>query len=727
MKAATTLRWGGTADRLPWGTPRPRGWDLYAWLLLLTVVVGCATLLITTELGSGDYGQWLMASRSYVGLAVPDYRADGAVPPVIPLLLGSSFAIIGDAILAIRLVTMLILAGLALSACAAGATLLRSRVAGLVAAVVALLVAGSFLELFAFGGLLQAAAIAWLWLSVAAFVRAGRDPGEAWGWWTLGALCVGLGALTHMGTASIAVPTGVAIAVLAAIGHGTGWRDRGRRLVSLGLVLTAVAIYWVVVLLPGSTDLAHNPASLAYRGPGRLLDAFTSTPTTALVAAAGLLVVAAWAIRDGRRRSLESSALAAWTAITFFVVAVAIFTGAATDYLRFMTPVLAPLVIGAAAALYVAVTQLARWAVARTTTGTQAGWSLAVVAVAIALATPAAVSGFRAEADGYRLKSLESVIETGRWIDTNLPADATVLAPAREAKWLEGLTGRSALFSNAVRYSFRAEEWQRSLAADTLMGSAGALVNEYFFARFADAGSAANDMRGLIVGANHGGEYVDLLSLVSNSTQVFSGSGEVLATVTNLALEGRTDTLTDDEATVVTAWSGQRLGASLSYHQAVTLRRDSSTLDIRAVASSGLVMDGIGMELRPSSRLPGSTIAIDGHRATITFPRLGSSQPRLLVTLGGDAGELVVLPGGNLGIRSRELEVRLLITDLTGAPSPSMGLQLLRPGDLVDRYHVSAVVLTRDPSFAARLDRMEALGFVRGADVGPYVVLVRHT
>ena len=725
MNVPTALPQVAARDRLGWGTLRSRGWDLYVWLLLAIVIVGCAAVLVTTDLGGGDYGQWLMASRPYVGLAVPDYRADSAVPPVVPLLLGPTLAIVGDPILAIRLVTVFILSGLALSACAAGATLLRSRLAGLVAAVLALLVADPFLELFAFGGLLQAAAIVWLWLSVAAFVRASRDPGDAWGWWTLGACCVGLAALSHMGTASIAVPTGVAVAALGSVRSTAGWRDRARRLVPLGLVLTAVAIYWFVALLPGSTDLAHNPASLAYRGPNRLLDAFTSSPATAFVAVAGLIAIAVGAIREGRRRRIGPYVVvAAWAAITLGVVLGAIVTGAATDYPRFVTPVLAPLVIGAAGAFYVAVAAAARSVVARTRLGTDAGWSLALVVLVTALSTPAAVAGFRAEADGYRLAALGSLTEAAQWIDANLAADATILAPAREAKWLEGLTGRAALFSNAIRYSFRAEEWQRSLAADTLVGSAGAIVNEFFFARFADAGSAASDLRGLVVGANHGGEFVDLLSLVPSRTQILDGSGDVLATVTNLAMDGRTDTVTGDEVSVVTAWSGQRHGATVSYRQAVTLRRDSSTLEVRAVISSALAVDGMQMELRPSSRLPGSSIVIDGHQATITFPRLGSSQPRVLVTLAGEAGELDALPDGGLGVRSREHRIRLLITDLTAAPSPSMGLQLLRPEDLIDRYHVSAVVLTRDPSFDARLSRMQRLGFVPGADFGSYVVLV---
>jgi hypothetical protein len=356
-----------------------------------------------------------------------------------------------------------------------------------------------------------------------------------------------------------------------------------------------------------------------------------------------------------------------------------------------------------------------RWIVARMRRGTAEAWSLAVVVAVIALITPAAVGGFETEASGYRLAASGEMTQVAGWIDANVPAGATILAPTREGKWIEGLTGRAALFSSDFRYSFRADEWQRSLAATTLVGATGALVNEFFFARFGD---------GLAISANHGGEFVSLLSLVPSRTQVLDPSGGVLMSVPSLSAEPQTDTLTDSEASVVRAWSGRPAGATVSYHQAVTLLRDSATLEVRGIVSSTLPIGGLQMELRPGAGFPASSIVIDGHQATVTFPRLGSSQPQLLVTIGGQAGELQALPDGGLGIRSRDSQIRLLITDLTAAPSPTMGLQLLHPAELINRYDVGAIVLLKDPTFASRLARMEALGFAQAAAFGPYVVLV---
>ena len=450
-----------------------------------------------------------------------------------------------------------------------------------------------------------------------------------------------------------------------------------------------VAIYWLLVLLPGSTDLARNPASLAYRGPDRLLDAFTSSVPTALIAATGFASIAVGAVGELRRRMVGPwVSVAAWTTITLGLVAASIATGAATDYPRFVTPVLAPLVIGAAGGLTLAVARAVRWIVARMGRGTAPALSLAVVVAAIALITPAAVGGFEAQANGYRLAAPAELTEVARWIDANVPTDSTILAPAREGKWLEGLTGRAALFSSDFRYSFRADEWQRSLAATTLVATTGALVNEFFFARFGD---------GLAVSANHGGEFVSLLSLVPAGTQILDPSGGVLAGATSLKAEPPTNTLTNGEASVVRAWSGKHAGAALSYHQAVTLLRDSATLEVRGIVSTTLPIGGLQMELRPGSGFPASSIVIDGNQATVTFPRLGSSQPQLLVTIGGQAGVLTALPNGGLGIRSPDLQIRLLITDLTAAPSPTMGLQLLQPAELIDRYHVAQSSCSRTP------------------------------
>ena len=70
---------------------------------------------------------------------------------------------------------------------------------------------------------------------------------------------IGLAALTHVGTASIAVPTGLAIGLLSATRAAPTWRGRLRRLAPLVASLAVVGVYWLVFLLPGGTEFATEP------------------------------------------------------------------------------------------------------------------------------------------------------------------------------------------------------------------------------------------------------------------------------------------------------------------------------------------------------------------------------------------------------------------------------------------------------------------------------------
>jgi hypothetical protein len=63
------------------------------------------------------------------------------------------------------------------------------------------------------------------------------------------------------------------------------------------------------------------------------------------------------------------------------------------------------------------------------------------------------------------------------------------------------------------------------------------------------------------------------------------------------------------------------------------------------------------------------------------------------------------------------------VTDLTGSPSPSIGLQILQPSELVSRYALGAVLLPRDSVYEARKSRLALLGFRVAAFIGTYVIL----
>ena len=706
----------------------PRRLDPYdPFLLVLAVLAGLTAVMVITPLGSGDYGQWLMTARPYAGLSLPDYRAAGAVPPVVPIMLGGLLVVVGDPIVALRLFTVLSLWGLGGSAYFAGATLFRSRVAGLLATVLSLLVVEQFIDLFAFGGLLQANAIVFAFLAVASFYRAPRATHRAWAWWTAGAVCVGLAALTHVGSASILVPTGVAVALVSSRHGATGRWAGFARLVPLGVVLGATAAFWLMVLIPGSTDLVRNPASLDYRGPTRLFDSLTGSWPTVLVIVVGTAAILIGTGRElARRQDGPWLILALWSAITLGVLAVAVISGASTDYPRFATPILAPLVLAAGGAL-AALLGVPAGRVSSSHRRRVAGWSVAVLVIVIVVAAPLSADRFMTEANGYQLRDVASLGAAATWINDHLGPQATVLAPVREAKWIEGLTGRPALFSNAFRYSFRAEEWERSLAADTVLRSSGAVVNPFFFARLTALGTDQSAPHGLVIAANHGGEFLDLLSLAPDQTRILSPDPDapILATQTNLAADGRAVTTTDDGLEVSTAWTGERRDAKVAFIQSVALQDGSSVLTLQAAVQTELPVAGLELELRPVGGVHVSSITITGQEATITFAPYGPGEPRLRVALVDGTGVLVRTAGDGLRIVTGDPSARLLITDLTGAGAPSSTVQWLDPVALVDQYDVQAVLLARDPTMDARIARMGSLGFSSIQDFGFYQLLVR--
>src|SRR4029077_20828895 len=118
----------------------------------------------------------------------PDYRTITALPPLIPFLLAGVRLLLPDPGIALQFFNLAMLLALVASVYFVAAALFADRVAGLFAIALAFLVTDRFLELFAFGGLLQAGAIVFTLVSVGAFVHAGRVANASRGWWSLGTL-----------------------------------------------------------------------------------------------------------------------------------------------------------------------------------------------------------------------------------------------------------------------------------------------------------------------------------------------------------------------------------------------------------------------------------------------------------------------------------------------------------------------------------------------------------
>jgi hypothetical protein len=719
-KASRTLRLERRAGLLP----------VASALGAIAVVAG---LVGITEIGSGDYGQWLMVSRGFSGGGVPDYRSLADVPPLVPFLIGVLHRLSGDAMLALHITAFLLVAGLGAAFFAAGWALDRRPATGLIAAVLGLLVTDRYLDLLAFGGLLQAGATALTVTSFAAFMRSLREPRRERAWWSTGCLALFAACLTHLPTAMVALPVGVAAAGLAVLpNRGGSLRTRVRRAWPLAALFAVIGAYWVVVVAPASLGFVANPASLAYRGPGRVFEALASSPPTLVICVLGVASLVLWAREVLLRREplrapgtvLLLWALAAWA---FFGLSAA--TGASTDYPRFVPILLAPLLVGAAGALAALGDALRR----RRPRAFSAERGLAAIAVCTALVAPFSVASYETQAAGYVLPDRASLTEAALWADSRLLPGRAILAPVREGKWIEGLTGRSALFSSQVRYAFRPVEWARSLAADALFRGNLVLANENFVLTLTDGVAAPEDgitsggqlPRTISISANHGGESVELLRLVPGSSAVLDTSGAVVASLSSLSPAGLEREATTDRLAATTHWVGVRQESPLDYSQRVELARGADTFALDVGVISDLAVGSMRLELRPPPGITIVDVAQDGAlagSADVTFGRIGGSQPRLRLAVPG--GSVMSSSTGGLVISAPGNTLSVHVTDLT-AGGASTSLRLLDPVALVGAYNVGAAILRHDASYEARKARLELLGFHVVERSGPYTVMMR--
>lgn len=690
------------------------------------IVLIIAALVASTAIGSGDYGQWLMVSRAFGGATTPAYRALSDVPPLMPTMIALIAGWVGNPVLALHLVGFAIVAGLGGAFFAIGRAVDGRTSTGLLAVVLGLLVTDRYLELLAFGGLLQAAAIVFLMLAIAAFTAALRNPASERRWWMAGCVALMATGLTHVPTATIALPVCLATAALTLLPRDGGrFAERLRAAWPLGAALAAIGVYWILVIAPASIGYVANPASLAWRGPERVLDVLASFPPTIGILVLGFAYLGHWAWRLAKDRRLPASSdarlvLATWVVVSWGAYLFSALTGAATDYPRFGPLLVAPLLIAAAAMLGAAGAELHRRS-PRRATGER---GLVVVGLAIVLIAPFSIARFQSEAHGYQLTDDQALAAAAAWADSRLVPGVSILAPVREAKWIEGLTGRPALFSSQVRYAFRPIEWERGLAASALLRGNLSLANESYFLTMTDGAptDAGAQPRSIIIGANHGGEYVDLLRLVPASIAIVAADGTAVASLPALAARGIETTSAPDRLTTTTHWSGTRAGSPVDLMQVLAIARGTTWFNLDLHADVTVPIGGLVMELRPPTGVALTNVESANGTAELTFARYGRDEPRLRLDVSG--GTITWAPSGGLLIAASGPDLSLRVTDLT-AGGASTSLRLLDPRLLIADYDVGAAILRRDPAYEDRRRRLELLGFHVAHVDGPYVVMVR--
>jgi hypothetical protein len=693
-------------------------------LIVTAIVAGLAFVSVVTPIaGRGDYGQWLMASRYYLGLSVPAYRSIGELPPLVPILMAGLQLVVRDPVIALQLITVAMLAGAVLSFYLAGAILLGSRVGGLLSVILAFLVTDRLLELLAFGGLFQLAAIACLNVSVGAFARAGDGGGRARAWWGIGAAgLVGL-ALSHIGTATVGLPIGLAVATISVIRlRRLGWRSLLASAAPLLIALLGLAAYAVTVLAPASGDYVSNPASLAYRGPDRLISSLLTYWPTALVVLGGGAAAVIGAAAEALHRTLgRAVVLLVWSAGAWGSVVAAIITGTGTDYPRFATVLVAPLAV-AAAAVVLRLTNVAAWNLQagaftrrRPLVTLVAAGTLAIVAI------PFAVVRYEEQMATYQPVDAAALTAAVDYVDSSLGSDpGAVLTAVRDGKWLEGLSGREALFSLPVRFAVRPSEWQRSVDADTILRSSLALTNQFFFVKLSDPaiGGVAVQPTAMTIAMNHGGEFVDVLQLRQADTQLVGASRTWMA---EAGPAGSTTTVGPAQATYETAWRQQAGAASASFSRTITALDQGSTLAM-VDSSPGYTIQSV---LRPASGMAFTSATIEGQSARICLSAVGAAEPCLQLYVSQPDAAWQVTSAGLSVHTTVSTQLSLYLTDLTGGAA-SVGLAVIDPAAAVAQHDVkAAILLDIDPAYGDRRSRLQALGFEVVQEIGPYAVLRR--
>lgn len=529
-----------------------------------------------------------------------------------------------------------------------------------------------------------------------------------------------LAALSHVGTAAMAVPMALSVAAISSYRlRSIGWAEIKRLNMPLAAALMIIAAYWLIILLPSSREYVLNPASLAYRGPERLFSSLVSYWPTTIVMIGGAIGIAAGVWNEvGRRRVggfviLLACALVPWAALGYSVV-----SGAATDYPRFATLLLAPLVIGLAGGvirlLAIATPPVPRFWRTRLV--------LAAVGLLLVVTSPLAVGRYARQASVYQPRDASALSAAVAWIDEALgDSSASVLTSVRDGKWLEGATGRAALFSQPVRYAFRRAEWQRSVDADAVLRSTATLSNGYFRVMFTGHANAddATVPAGLLLGMNHGGEYVDLLRTLPTDGFVHGAFGTVavsdLAPVRSVPASGT-------QSARITTVRSSGAEPEVSFTRRVTIWRDGTTLELKD-SSPGNTLETV---LKPPAGMALLGVSGDARNATICFTRVGDGDPCLRMEVTQEDATLDVTDGALRVKTVTSDELQILVTALTAGP-PSVDLRILDPARLVNEHEIGAALLyADDPAFESRARRLESLGFTEAMSAGPYRVMLHQ-
>ena len=701
---------------------RPEFWldvTIVAMALLVAFVVG------RPAIGSGDYGQWLMVSRYYSDLSVPDYRELSAVPPLLPLLVSFLSQFISDPVMLMSVTKILLAVGLFLATYWAGSGIFSDKATGLLGATVTFFAMDRMIEIFAFGGLPQALSLTFVAIAMGAIGRASRSNTRSMHYWIIGAAAIWCAAMSHAGTGTLAVLAGSATMGLIVLSKtNLTRREQYFRLAPLGVCLLLLAPFWLLVIIPQNQEYLVNTASLSYRGSWAFWWRLSSYDWNLVVAGAGGAVMLVATARELVTRGHPGpfTILLAWGCAVWAFFGLSVLTAVGTDYPRFLYPLLQPLALAVGAAIVAGARYASRWVIFEESKA----WSpLAAVAVLLVLIAPGTAASFGREAQFHQFAALSEKVSAIRALDGTLGADASIVTTPRMGKWFEGITGRPALFAMPNRYAFRSVEFERSIAADALLRSTFSASDGQFFLRYTSLKDGVPSS--LWIAINHFGEYVDLLELSPTGFEIVR-EGEAAITLDDLQPQDLDTVIDGDVVYVEGSHAGVLDGGPLLVSQQVAMSQSGNSMTFTYQISSEARFDEVHIRINPLAML--GRAPTDASRVEdgveLAFPEMARNQPRLRILSTGKHSQVVADEDGmieivSLGSRTVQFEVAF------GRSAPPINEPIiLNPSDLVDEYRIGAALLADDGTLGPRQARLEALGFEFSKEVGDYVLLVRN-
>ena len=474
------------------------------------------------------------------------------------------------------------------------------------------------------------------------------------------------------------------------------------------------------MLVPGSGDYLTNPASLAYRGPDRLFVLLADYPPTLAVAVVGVLSIALGLRSSIRHRRVDGAViLATWVLVVLGGLAASALSGAATDYPPLRRPSCSPRSSSRQVPDPRAshCSSLDGSAAFSRESGRDA-WLVIALVAAIVVAGPTAVNRFWRQASVYQPINAAALTAAAAWIDEELAGDdLAVLANVRESKWIEGITGRTTLFAQPVRYAFRPIEWQRSVDANAILRSTKWAHQRPLVGVVPPSRRGADDAvvpTGLTLSVNHGGELVGVLQEVRSFTGSVTADGSLIS-IHRLAPASTTSRETERQASITTRRLDRDGGSGVELASTVRPWADGSTMQLVTSSSGTPASRGVphpfgnGRVLRQRGGAGGTHLLHADRRVSAVpedpVPDTGRSPPRIM-----SAGRIVVTT-------TTSHRAIVHITALTaGAASVGSGSSI-RPRSSTPWRRGRAAPRGR-PRVPSRVARLAALGFQPGPTSG---------